>query len=109
EGVEWNGHGGKVRVEFAAPERPLWLSQDAPDNRIIGVAWQLKEQGKRAVLITKDINVRLKSDALGIVTEDFEAQKVDIDRLYSGYIAATVPGDLIDTLYEEKQLEADAL
>ena len=109
EGVEWNGHGGTVRVEFAAPERPLWLSQDAPDNRIIGVAWQLKEQGKRAVLITKDINVRLKSDALGIVTEDFEAQKVDIDRLYGGYVSATVPGELIDSLYEEKQLDIDTL
>lgn len=109
EGVKWNGHGGTIRVEFAAPERPTWIKEDAPDNRIISVAWQLKEQGKRAILITKDINVRLKSDALGIQTEDFEAQKVDIDHLYSGYVSAAVPGELIDTLYDEKQLELEKI
>jgi len=105
EGVTWNGVGGRVRVEFYDGETPSWLTAEAPDNRIIGVAWRLKEQGQRAILITKDINVRLKSDALGIATEDFEAQKVDIDHLYSGYAAIDVPSELIDTLYDEKQLD----
>ncbi|MBI1336171.1 MAG: AAA family ATPase [Phycisphaera sp.] len=105
QGVTWNGHGGKIRVEFATDQRPQWLKEDAPDNRIIAVAWHLQEQGHRAVLISKDINVRLKSDGLGIPTEDFEAQKVDADHLYTGYITLDVPGEVIDTLYEEKQLE----
>lgn len=109
EGVTWNGHGGTIRVEFSKTERPTWLSEDKPDNRIIGVAWHLKEAGQRTILITKDINVRLKTDALGIQTEDFEAQKVDIDRLYPGYVALDAPGELIDTLYEEKQLSLDEL
>jgi PhoH-like ATPase len=109
EGVKWNGHGGTIRVEFATPDRPIWINEDSPDNRIIGVAWQLTQQGKRAVLVTKDINVRLKSDALGIHTEDFEAQKVDIDHLYAGFLSAGVPGDLIDALYEEKQLEVEKI
>ena len=110
DGVEWNGgSGGKIRVEFSRVERPRWLYEDSPDNRIIGVAWQLKEQGVRAVLITKDINVRLKSDALGIPTEDFEAQKVDIDTLYGGYASLAVPSETIDVLYEEKQLDLEAL
>jgi hypothetical protein len=34
---------------------------------------------------------RIKSDALGIKTEDFENQKVDADRLYTGYFEVTVP------------------
>ncbi|MEM9251929.1 MAG: PhoH family protein [Planctomycetota bacterium] len=105
EGVTWNDRGGLVRVEFSVESRPVWLSEDKPDNRIIGVAWGLKEQGKRAVLITKDINVRLKSDSLGITTEDFEAQKVDSDRLYRGFVEIDVQGDVIDTLYDEKQLD----
>ena len=107
DGVNWNGHSGRIRVEFSRTERPQWLVEDAPDNRIIAVAWALKEKGERAILITKDINVRLKSDALGIVTEDFEAQKVDVDRLYKGYEVLPVPGELIDTLYEEKQLDLE--
>jgi PhoH-like ATPase len=109
DGVKWNGHGGTIRVDFATKDRPEWLIEDAPDNRIIGVAWSLKNQGKRAILITKDINVRLKSDALGLQTEDFEAQKVDADSLYEGHLALTVPGDLIDSLYDEKQLEIPRL
>lgn len=109
EGVVWNGHGGRIRVIFAEEDRPRWIRDDVPDNRIIGVAWKLKEDGHRAILISKDINVRLKSDALGIHTEDFEAQKVDIDRLYAGFASVNVPGDLIDSLYEEKQLEISEL
>ncbi|MFA9480352.1 PhoH family protein [Phycisphaerales bacterium AB-hyl4] len=105
EGVTWNEAGGKIRVEFATDDRPKWLKEDLPDNRIISVAWALHEQGVRSILITKDINVRLKADALGITTQDFEAQKVDIDHLYAGYATLAVPGELIDTLYEEKQLE----
>ena len=109
EGVTWNDVGGRVRVEFADVDRPTWIRDDAPDNRIIAVAWGLMKAGGRAVLITKDINVRLKSDALGIVTEDFEAQKVDVDRLYCGYETLYVPGELIDRLYDEKQIEIEAL
>jgi PhoH-like ATPase len=109
EGVKWNGHGGTVRIDFANDGRPPALQEDTPDHRIIGVAWKLKDQGKRAILITKDINVRIKSDALGITVEDFEAQKVDIDRLYAGHVTLTVPGEIIDSLYDEKQVELGRL
>lgn len=109
EGVVWNDRGGKVRVEFADDERPEVLSENTPDNRIIAIAWKLVNEGEHTVLISKDINVRLKSDALGIQTEDFEAMRVDSDRLYPGYADLQVTGDLIDQLYEEKQLELSEL
>ncbi len=105
EGVTWNGHGGRIRVAFSADERHPWLDADRPDNHIINVAWTLSKSGVKTVFITKDINARLKSDALGIQTEDFEAQKVDADRLYSGNVSITLPGEFIDALYDEKQLE----
>jgi PhoH-like ATPase len=44
-----------------------------------------------------------------VQTEDFEAQKVDADRLYSGHESIAVPSALIDTLYDEKQLSLDQL
>ena len=113
DGVQWNGHGGTVRVEFAdlssCEKRPDWFAEDTPDNRIIGVAWTLTQRGVRTVMITKDINVRLKSDALGITTEDFEAGKVDIDQLYGGYKTLSVPSEIIDQLYEEKQIEIELI
>ena len=105
DGVTWNHNGGTVRVQFAEDDRPKPLAADMPDNRIIGVAHGLHRAGHRTILISKDVNVRIKSDALGLTVEDFEAQKVDIDRLYAGYVNLTVPGEIIDALYEEKQLE----
>src|SRR5207245_1714822 len=45
----------------------------------------------------------IKSDALGITTEDFEAQKVDFENLYTGWRETHVPGAFIDRLYAEKQ------
>lgn len=107
DGVAWNGHGGRIRVEFSIADRPPWLNTDSPDNRIIAVAWNMVQNRRKAVLISKDINVRLKSDGLGIQTEDFEAQKVDADRLYAGFTSIDLPGNLIDTLYEEKQLDLE--
>lgn len=109
EGVNWNGHGGSIRVAFSTNDRPTILTEDKPDNRIIAVAWALQQAGNHTVFITKDINGRLKSDALGINTEDFEAQKVDADRLYKGYAAIRTPTDIIDALYEEKQVEIQKL
>lgn len=109
EGVPWNGNGGRVRVVFSPENRPTWIAEDKPDNRIIGVALQLQSEGRRTILISKDVNVRIKSDSLGIHTEDFEAQKVNPDLLYDGYETLTVPGELIDDLYKEKFLEVERL
>jgi len=109
EGVEWNGHGGTIRVVFAKAERPAALPEDVPDNRIISVAWALQQEGKPAVMISKDINVRLKADALGVPAEDFEAQKVDSDRLYRGYRDLEASSAVINQMYDEKQLAMDEL
>ncbi|MFA7238249.1 MAG: PIN domain-containing protein, partial [Phycisphaeraceae bacterium] len=97
EGVKWNGHGGLIQVDVAEYDTPPGLRGDSPDNRIIACALHYHQLGKHAVFISKDINARIKSDILGIRTEDFEAQKVDIDRLYSGYMEITCSADLINT------------
>lgn len=110
EGIVWNDHGGTVRIAFANDDdAPPNIRLDSPDNRIISVAWKLQREGLDAVLVTKDINVRIRTDALGVPTEDFEAQKVDADRMYRGYEEVAAPDDLIDELYAEKQLEIEAL
>jgi len=105
DGVRWNGHGGTIRVYMDTYGDPVpGLSFEKADNRIIGVAWHLRKEGKPAVFISKDINARIKSDALGITTEDFENQKVDYETLYTGYRELTVSSSVIDRLYAEKRL-----
>lgn len=102
-----SGETGDVRIDVTEHTRPMMLSEDSPDNRIIAVAWALHNQGKRAVFVSKDLNARIKSDALGIRTEDFENQKVDAERLYTGFLNATLDGALIDELYAERMLAVD--
>lgn len=106
---EGNVLAGDVRIDTTDHPRPAMLREDSPDNRIIAVAWHLNEQGHRAVFVSKDLNARIKSDALGIRTEDFENQKVDADRLYTGFLHASVPGSLIDELYAERMLAVERL
>ena len=110
EGVRWNEQGGSIRVartEAAVGDSSLEL--DKNDNRILSVAAALKAKGLRTIFITKDINARVKCDALGIACEDFEADRVDADWLHSGYCSMQVPTDLIDSLYSERQLARSAL
>jgi uncharacterized OsmC-like protein len=106
EGVDVKETGGRVRVVLEEDQKLCpGLTANTPDNRIICTAHSLKQQGKRVVFISKDINARIKSDTMGIVTEDFQAQKVDFERLYTGYQEANVPGDAIDTLFQTKTLK----
>ena len=104
-----NGQTGDVRIDVAEHTRPGVLKEDNPDNRIVAVAWTLHSEGKRAVFVSKDLNARIKSDALGIRTEDFENQKVDAERLYTGFVHATTEGALIDELYAERMLALDRM
>lgn len=109
-GVSIPQTGGRVRVILEEDQQLCpGLTANTPDNRIICCALALKQQGATVVFISKDINARIKSDALGLVAEDFEAQKVDFDRLYTGWREAHVPGKVIDRLFAEKQLKPNSL
>src|SRR4051812_42612135 len=110
DGVPIPQTGGRIRVILEEDQKLCpGLTANTPDNRIICCALTLKQDGKHVVFISKDINARIKSDALGLVTEDFEAQKVDFDRLYTGWREVSVPGKTIDRLFSNKQLKPEAL
>jgi PhoH-like ATPase len=109
EGVVWNEQGGAIRIDRADTSLQFGLDFDKADNRILAVAHALHARGLPTIFITKDINVRVKGDALGIPSEDFEHDHVDTDWLYSGHVHMVVPGAIIDDLYNERQLAIDAL
>ncbi|MEL7483491.1 MAG: PhoH family protein [Planctomycetota bacterium] len=104
-----DGKAGTIRIDVTDHARPAAISKDMPDNRIIAVAYALKLEGEPAVFVSKDLSARIKADALGITSEDFENQKVDAEKLYSGYFDLTMPGKLIDDLYHDKQLDLSKL
>lgn len=109
EGVPINDHGGTLRVDRCDRTMPFALDLGLADNRILAVAHAMVQSGMPTVFISKDINARVKADALGIYVEDFEALKVDADWLYTGYREATVPDALIDELYNERQVPLASL
>lgn len=79
--------------------------EDKPDHRIISLAFNLaKEYGKeRVILVSKDINIRMKAKSIGIKAEDYETGKIsNIDELYKGkHVLENVESSLIDELFQE--------
>jgi PhoH-like ATPase len=91
--------GGTLRVLATPHVEKTGLEENTADNAIIRLAYALRQAGERVIFVTKDINARLKADALGIESEDFEREKVNFDELYSGYREATIPREMIERIY----------
>jgi len=102
--------GGKLWVEIhdSSADMPGELDLRKPDNQIIAVAAQVKRaQPKRPViLVSKDINVRVKAEALDLPAEDYERDKVvrGTDELYSGMQTIDVVADVMERFNREGSL-----
>ncbi|MGB0454772.1 MAG: PhoH family protein [Bacteriovoracaceae bacterium] len=75
------------------------------DNLILSTALSLKESGQEVLLVTKDINLRLKSDILQIDAEDYGKKDVSLDELYSGIYHYAVNPDVIKQFEKERFLD----
>jgi PhoH-like ATPase len=83
------------------------FNERSGDLYVLAVALYIKEQGKNpAILVTKDINLRIKADALGVVVEDYESDKVDIEELYSGTADILCDGRIVDAFVKEGKTDA---
>jgi len=104
DGVPMN-HGGTLKIVIGAPhDREAVLDPSIADNRIIRVAQLLHTQGERVIFVTKDINARIKADALGIEVMDFENKKVNFDELFTGHRELRVSPQQIDEFYANNSL-----
>ncbi|MDH3393894.1 MAG: PhoH family protein [Desulfobulbaceae bacterium] len=105
EGVKME-NGGTLMID-SSPVTGIIPSLDmcVPDNKILAVAYKLLKAGERVFFVSKDINARLKADALGINVQDFEKQKVNFDELYSGYRELTVAPEVLENFYKQEEIE----
>lgn len=85
-----------VELPFVVPK---------PDNRILGLALELSKKGERVVFITKDINLRIKAEVLGLDAQDYEKEKVNIDELYPGWREIEVEDAIIDKFYSQQYVQ----
>ncbi len=105
--------GGTLRVEIyeekVLKRLPPELRVDRGDNRILAVAVDLQEKdpAQSVILVTKDTNLRIKADALGLVAEDYESDKVDIDTLFSGVAEMDAGAEVIDRFYGQGWLDLE--
>ena len=81
------------------------FSEDIADHRILNSAIKLQEEvkDKKVILVTKDINLRLKAKALHLPAEDYETGKIkNVSTLYKGItVLDNVDSEAIDTIYEK--------
>jgi PhoH-like ATPase len=108
EGVRLSS-GGKLRILFSPPNGHslLQIGKDSVDSRIIALALTIQkaEPQVSTILVTKDINLRLKADALGLPAEDYETDRVLLKDLYTGMFEWQVSAEKMSHFRTHNELE----
>jgi PhoH-like ATPase len=77
------------------------------DNRILATALSLKSAGKNVLMVSKDINLRLKADILGLPAEDYGKKDVSLEELYSGQRVIEIEPQELTEFEKNRFLEID--
>ncbi len=101
--------GGTLQVAVSNAELPAGTYTGAKvDNQILATALRYHvactQQGRQAIFVSKDINLRIRADALGLRVEDYDSERTDISELYSGVATLESSGDDVDRFYSTGSL-----
>lgn len=102
--------GGLLRVlpteRKYMPEDNIATSKNSPDTLIMSVALrvQAEEPDVPCIFITKDTNLRIRADGMGLSSENYEERGFSIDELYPGAVELHVDGDIINELYQSREV-----
>lgn len=104
EGIQLES-GGRVRVTLCHRETldnlPAELTGDGGDHAILAVALEVKQRcACPVVMVSKDTNMRIKADTLGLTAEDYETDKIDVDDLYTGMGEMLVSAEQMNVLFQ---------
>ncbi|HEY8078553.1 MAG TPA: PIN domain-containing protein, partial [Labilithrix sp.] len=100
----------QVQVPKVRPELPSAIDKAAMDNAILQTAFDVREQegGRPTVFVTMDTNLRIRADALGMVAETYENQRVEPEHLDAGVTELEVDADAIDAFFQEGHIAPPA-
>ena len=98
-----------INADFSVMGLPSEFDQTKADNRILATAMFLQKQSPKikVELVTKDINLRIKADVLGVTAKDYEPEGVSQEDLYEGYQELDLPAGAIDEFYRNKKYVPD--
>jgi PhoH-like ATPase len=107
---------GKLRIETGKPfsdELKASFKEDIPDHRILSIADYIAKSypRRKTVLISKDINLRMKAKSLGIQSEDYKTDQVTDEHILDKTVTTfeNFNDALIDTLYSQGSFAAKDL
>ena len=102
--------GGTLRVAVPTKrlELPSAIDHTAMDQAILQTAFDVRENdgGRPTIFVTMDTNLRIRADALGMVAQTYENQRVEVDQLASGMIDADFDGEAIDAFFRDGRIPA---
>ncbi len=102
DGVSIGPDKGTLRVLFTERQLPKELADGhSVDNRILAVALDVRDRERDLpiVFVTKDTNLRIRADALGLRAEDYDVEGVVLDELWSGVAEVDLDGDAVNEFY----------
>ena len=107
-------NGGSLRIIFQKPGHGeknghAIMSGTSVDNRIVSLAIDVQKAHPKqpTILVSKDINLRIKADALGLQAEDYETDRVLIKDLYTGTFDLMVSAEKMAAFRSNGELELD--
>lgn len=108
DGIPLGAGRGRLFLETGKPfskEIQESFTEQTPDHRILAIAEYLKNKyvKRKVILVTKDINLRVKAKSLGIMSEDYTTDKVqNIEAIHKGIeTVENVDSEIINRLYQE--------
>nr|MDK2850325.1 PhoH-like ATPase [Candidatus Cloacimonadota bacterium] len=109
EGVPTD-QGGVIQVTVnpeVADTAAKLIFMDRNDNLIIGTAlyFQEKYPKSKVTLVSKDVNVRIKADTVGIHAENFENDTVNFDEFFTGWTHEEIPQELYEKLQSSSGID----
>lgn len=110
EGVKLGESIIRVEINYTG-NVPDSLSNQKTDNKILSTALGLKKEGNNIIVVSKDINLRVKCDVLGVDAQDYVKDKIaeDVNLIYSGAGTLEVSSSLIDELYNNGVVNIEGL
>jgi PhoH-like ATPase len=102
-------NGGRLQIIFnhKLSEITTPFGHNSVDSRIVALALSVKQEhpGTPTILVTKDINLRIKADALGLAAEDYETDRILLKDLYSGMCEKIVSAEKMTAFRANGELE----
>jgi len=101
-------NGGRLRVAAGERSVPTTLRESQiADHLILMLAIDVRDAfpSEPTIFVTKDVNLRIRADSLGLTAMDFDTQRIDIEELYPGVAELMVSGTDVDQFFSTGALD----